>query len=167
MRIQIKVTLPKKQFSNVLVQHYLHQKQKSVTGPEIKQDFEGTVQGWNNKPAFITKYSMNDREVGVRVYPSSGKNGDIYRLVVLGSPAHTITVRRAPFLRYQTGYSSSTKAGSLLSRPNQRSGRWRVAHSVKHPGFEEREFDRLIGDKNLPKFQKDMQDAVEEAFRHM
>src|SRR3972149_6821508 len=89
LSIKVSVKIPAKLFSDANVQHALHQKQRTVTGPEVKRDFDGTVDGWQLKPSFTTRYSMNDREVGVKVYPT-GNALEIYSLVVSGSPKHPI-----------------------------------------------------------------------------
>lgn len=163
--IKFSIEYPSKKFGDIHVQTALAQKQRNVTSQDIIRDFEGTVEGWQERPNFAYKSIVNSMRVAIQVYPT-GRGKSLYQLINAGSPSHIITAKRpGGFLHFQTGYKSATHAGSLTSGPKVRFGRYRSTYFVNHPGFEARDFIKLIGEKNRDKFAFDMQEAVNEAVR--
>lgn len=152
--IRVKVTVPSEKFADKKWVDEVVATMRRKTGPELKFEFQQTVNTWKNKPTFTIHQETQSNRILVDVYTFN----DIYRLVNEGSPKHPIP--RAPgFLRYRTGYASKSKAGSKHSFVGGKFGGWRVAKQVQHPGFEARKFDQLIAEDYNPKFQKDMQEA--------
>lgn len=159
--ISMKVKLPSKAFGDIRVRQEIQDALDRQTTPDLKRLFKQTTNGWDHEPTFTAEPIDTPKELGVFVGPSGG-NADKYRLVVLGSPKHTIRARRGQ-LRFQSGYVSATKAGSLISNAKKRFGTVVKTPLVNHPGFEGREFDKLIAKEYLPTFEKDMQAAVDRA----
>lgn len=163
LRIKLSIEIPTKTLDATFVATALAQKQRNITAQEIIQDFEKTVEGWQERPQFTYRSIVNSQRVAIQVFPT-GRGKSQYELVSSGSPPHSITSKRpGGFLTFQTGYSSATTAGSLTSRSKRRFGGFMKPYYVNHPGFEAREFPKLIADKNKDKFAADMQDAVNEA----
>lgn len=134
---------------------------RSKTAREVKQLFKDTVFGWSKKPYFTAKLSGGANELSVQV-TVGGSEAETYALVNAGSPPHRIIPSRpGGVLRFKPGYRPSTTPGQLKSRRAYRSGKAIIARMVKHPGFEPREFDKLIREEYTPTFEKDMQAAVE------
>lgn len=165
LRVKLSIEIPTKNMADIHIATALAQKQRNVTAQEVIRDFEGTVEGWVERPEFHYRSIVNSQRIAVQVFPY-GRGKSKYELVNAGSPSHIITARRpGGFLRFQTGYRSATTAGSLSSRSKYRFGGFMRTYSVNHPGFEARDFPKLIAAKNADKFALDMQDAVNEAVR--
>lgn len=132
---------------------------------ELKKLFQDTVFGWSKKPYFLAKFSGGANELSVEIRVT-GPAAETYALVNAGSPPHVIIPSRpGGILRFRPGYRPSTSPGVLKSRRAYRSGAMVVARMVNHPGFEPREFPKLIREKYNPTFEKDMQDAINRAVR--
>lgn len=157
--VQVKVTAPEVLLNSNVIRDKLEEAMRRQTGPDIKRQFEKTVQGWKNPPEWSQKFTNQANYISVAVW-ASGANKNQYALVNYGSPAHTITPRRGGLLRFQPGYRAATKPKILSSRAPQRSGEFVTAFAVKHPGFEPRHFDEAVAEDIAPRFVKDVQDAI-------
>lgn len=155
--VRIKVIIPQKALFNsgkFIAALKTHLRQK--TDPDLKRFFKGTTEGWQKQPEFRAHHFETAQQIGVRVYTSD----DIYGLVNAGSPPHLILPRNRGFLRFQPGYSSATKPGSLRSRAYRRTGKTVKRGSVKHPGFAARKFNKQIKDAYTPTFENDVDKLV-------
>lgn len=156
VRVEIKLTLPNLAINSQAVRAAIEKEMRQTTGPQITKLFEQTIEGWENQPRFATNIHNWAQEVRVKVATTS----DIYAYVNNGTPAHTITPRRSPFLRFQPGYIAATRPRMLGSGKPRRFGTALSTMMVRHPGIKAREFDQEIAEKVEPDFFADMQLAI-------
>jgi hypothetical protein len=134
-------------------------KMRSKTGPEIRDEFEKTVEGWDNAPNFNVTVYDSVNSIITHVFPS-GAGTTQYERVNEGAPPHRITPRRRGMLRFQTGYRPATSPRVIGSRAKSRFGNFISTPSVNHPGFEARKFDETIAEAYADTFAEDMQEAI-------
>jgi hypothetical protein len=123
-----------------------------------KRDFEKTVATWSNKPQFDVR-----RASAAKLEAKVSTTHEIFTYVVRGTKPHTITARRAPALRFQTGFTSKTMPRKITSRRGGRSGPMVSAKTVYHPGTEARDFDIVIAEKLKPVLVKEVRNAIKRA----
>lgn len=157
MNIRINVIVPKKALFDKArfideVKSIMHRK----TEPELRAMFQGTTQGWKEQPDFVSHHFQTSSVIGVQVYTMDS----VYGMVNAGSPAHLITPRNSGFLRFQVGYRSATRPGSLSSGSYRRFGAFVSTQRVRHPGFEARKFDEQIGEEYGDTFVEDINGAM-------
>lgn len=158
--VRMKVTIPEELFNMYTFKYALRTNMRYQTGPRMKRLFDGTVEGWHNKPDFRQEMSETFAMMAVKVF-AAGKNEDQYRLVNNGADKHIIRPRNPRgFLIFKREYISSTKPWSLSSRPFVRYGDTWAVRKVSHPGFDPRYFDVQIADGTADDFYDDVQDAV-------
>lgn len=162
--IRINVTVPDEILNVQSVQESIKSMMRTKTAPDIRKQFQKTVDGWEKKPGWFQTFHFTTSSLSTTVYPV-GAGADIYALVNAGSPPHTISARRSPVLRFQTGYRPATSPRILSSRSKSRFGPYRTAFSVNHPGFKAREFDEEIAETYKPTFERDVQDAIDRGSR--
>lgn len=157
INIRINVIVPKnKVFDYEKVVREIKRVMHESTEPDLRDYFEDTTEGWKKEPLFFAHHFETNGSIGVQVYTSDS----VYGIVNAGSPSHLIRPKqRGGILRFQTGYRSATRAGSLKSGAYARSGSFITAPQVRHPGFEARRFDELIAKEYEPKFVEDMNKA--------
>lgn len=161
VKIQITVTVPEIVINSATVRNAIVNKMQRKTAPDLKRMFGLTVNGWQDKPAFLQKFTNRTDFVSTQVWPGQNtKGGKTYRIVNEGSPAHRIRPRRAKLLRFQPGYRAGTRPRVLNSTSYSRFGNIVSARGVNHPGFEARDFDEEIAEQYGPTFAQDMQDAI-------
>lgn len=131
---------------------------RTKTEPDLRRIFRETTSGWKEQPEFTAHHFQGPSSIGVQVYTRNG----VYGLVNSGSPAHLIRPRRrGGLLKFQPGYNSATRPGSLHSRAYRRFGQVVTASQVRHPGFEARKFDEQIVDTYTSVFAEDVERAIE------
>ena len=158
--ISVKAILPKKKFGNKKWIEGIAKVQREKTVRELKRLFRETVFGWSEKPDFGSVQRRTGGEVSVMVYPI-GPNAPIYELVSRGARAHTINARPGGILSFRPGYRSATRPGTLMGRRAYRSGKVIGAKFVNHPGFEPRNFARMVAQEyDAAEFANDMQTAI-------
>jgi hypothetical protein len=162
--IEIKVTVPKEIINVERVRRAIIDAQERRTKPALLKLFGMTVNGWHNRPAFRSRRIDSSSQLGIRVGPE-GPDADQWILVNGGARPHIIRPRRARMLRFQPGYRAGTKRRVLQSQAYARSGDFVTAHEVHHPGFEAREFTNEIAEEHQADFEKDMQQAIQDATR--
>lgn len=162
--ITVSVVLPKTKFATKKWLDEIARTQRQTSVPRLKKLFQKTVFGWSNKPSFGWVQRRSADEMSITMYPS-GQYADIWTLVNLGSPAHTIMPRKRGFLRFRPGYRSATTPGTLQSRRAYRSGAFIGARQVNHPGFEARDFTKLIAEEFRDPYMGDMQDSLNKVAR--
>jgi len=160
-RISVKLPDMKKFDSEEFVKR-IEDKMREKTGPELKALFQETVEGWEEKPTFAEYHTRTATSISTRVSTVGGIMGgmDIYALVSKGSPAHLIRPKNGSFLRFQPGYRAATHPGIIGSMRKQRFGSYVQSEGFIHPGFEGREFDKMIAELYKPDFEQDMADAM-------
>lgn len=162
-QIRIKVEVPEMVFNSSAVHQAIKEKMRSKTGPDIKKEFEKTVDGWETAPDFRVTVYESVNSIITHVFPS-GIGTAQYVRVNEGVGPHLITPRRrGGRLRFQTGYRAATRPRVIGSRSKGRFGNEITALAVRHPGFEARKFDEVIADEYTPTFEQDMQDAIAQA----
>lgn len=162
-RIRIKVTIPDEILNAKAVQEAIASAQRQKTAPEMKRLFSQTVDGWETRPEWSQKQTIQPSRISVAVW-ASGRYANQYQIVNEGARPHSIYPRNPRgLLRFQPGYISATRPGSLHSSPKQRLGDPILAHGVKHPGFEARLFDEQVADAIVDEFASDMQEAIKSA----
>lgn len=163
--VRITVKLPDlNKFSSEEFIKRIEDAMRTKTGPELKSLFQETVEGWEEKPTFAEYHTRTPSSISTRVSTIYGLFGgaDIYALVSKGSPPHTIQPRRGGLLRFQSGYVAATHPGIIGSQRKHRFGDYVQAMSVNHPGFEGREFNKMIAELYAPDFRRDMQEAMKD-----
>lgn len=123
-----------------------------------EKDFSKTVATWKKKPSFI-KRKASKSKLMAQVYTQD----EIYTYVVRGTKAHVITPKRAPVLRFQTGFTSKTVPRRISSRRGGASGNFVAAKKVRHPGTEARDFDIVIAEQLQPVLVKEAVGAIKKA----
>lgn len=159
--IQINVSIPKVEYARKKWLDAIATTQRQKALPELKKLFKKTVYGWSEKPGFGWSQTKSASEISLRVYPT-GPAADVWNLINEGSPPHRIPKSGTTYMRFRTGYRAATKPGTLQSGRKYRSGRYRVAYTVNHPGFTARKFTELIAEEYANNFAMDMQEAVNE-----
>lgn len=157
--VSITVTVPESILNDAQFRAEIERTMRSVTGPYLKREFDKTTEGWDNRPTFTQKFSSSNDAISVKVFTTQEQ----YGIVNAGSPSHTITPRRGGMLRFQTGYRAATRPRVISSRAKARFGPTVSARSVRHPGFEARDFDVTIADDLRPRFEEDVNRAIERA----
>lgn len=160
-RISITVTVPELVLNSGTVRAFIMGKMQNKTAPDLQRMFRKTTEGWRDPPNFLQKFKNSPSEVSVTVWPGQNtRGGKVYSIVNEGSPAHRIVPRRAKMLRFQVGYTPSTRPRVLGSRAYSRFGETISSYGVNHPGFEARKFDATIAEQYADTFADDMQDAI-------
>lgn len=164
--IEITVFAPRQVINVEAMRQAIIDKQNGETGPGIKQLFEQTTTGWRTPPDFSTRRADTASQLGIWIGPT-GPNAPQYALVNAGAKPHPIFPRRAPRLRFWTGYTASTRPRVLRSQAYVRSGTYVSSAGVPmHPGFAAREFNKEIADQYRPRFAQEMNEAFAEGARH-
>ena len=105
-------------------------------GTVHRKELSKTVTTWDNKPTFKSKISL-DRRIGasVHTFPTGTEKAvNRWEWTDEGTKPHTITARRAPSLRFQSGYTPRTSPKKFSSGASRRFGAWQRPVSIRHPG---------------------------------
>ena len=137
--------------------------------PALLREFKKVVTDWDHKPGFAARKYVNKGAIEVAVYPT-GTNKKIWRYVSEGTPPHVIRPKHAKTLRFQWGgpgsYKPKTTTAPSWGGPGTVSGGKTVyRQEVHHPGTEARNFERYIADQYLPKFRKEIENAMRRGAR--
>lgn len=126
----------------------------------VFSDFEKTVQSWNNKITFTLKVRSTPNVISFLVKTDS----DLYKLLdITGAKPHMIFPKNAKVLSYQKDFTPKTEVGVIGSRAGGKSGAYVNRKSVKHPGFEPRDFSKTIAKSNEKRFLAIMRVAMSNA----
>lgn len=123
-----------------------------------KREFEKTTATWSNKPQFEVRRATSSK-LKAEVFTRH----EIYTYVVRGTKPHPITAKRAPALKFKTGFTSKTIPRKITSRRGGTSGGWASAKTVHHPGTEARDFDIVIAKELQPVLVKEVRNAIKRA----
>lgn len=154
-----KTVKPKKIKEEAFRLEFLNAVHKAERG--IKKDFQQTVEGWEHKVVFDSIISLKG---GPSVYVYT--NDQIYQWVNDGTSPHDIPPRNENgFLTFQVGYTSKTVPGQLKTRKGGKYGSYTRRKVAHHPGFEARDFDKMIEEIWRPKFKELAHEAMRNAAR--
>lgn len=134
-------------------------------GTTHRQILARTTTTWKDRPTFKSDISLDRRTgAGVHTYPT-GSEMAVNKWVWTdqGTKPHTIRARRAPTLRFQTGYTAKTKKRTYTSGQSSRFGPWVRPLSVKHPGTEAREWSEDLSARRQKPFEDRIRGAMKRA----
>lgn len=125
---------------------------------KAKSEFEKTTATWKKKPVFRGARASLNKEIS-----KMWGNTQEWIWVNRGTKPHTITPKRAPALRFQSGFTSKTMPRKITSRRGGSSGPVVFAKSVRHPGTEARDFDKVVAQELRPVLVKEVRNAIKRA----
>jgi hypothetical protein len=128
--------------------------------PRIIRQFQRTTSTWRHKPTFAARSGLSSGGLTLDI----GTNDRIYGYVSNGTPAHVIRPRRAPLLRFQSGYRAKTRPNSLSSGAGGKYGPYVVAKEVNHPGTKARKFDAAVLREEKPRITQDISVEIAKEF---
>ena len=113
----------------------------------VEADYRRTFRTWNHKPRVrVERIQPSEVLVGI---DRSDENGRIWGYVNDGTVPHEIRPVRARRLRFFTGGTAKTRRGVIASGPGSPATDGpNFADVVQHPGFEGRDFEGQIAEKN-------------------
>lgn len=134
--------------------------------PPLLKSHERIVANWKNKPDFQAKKVIRPDSIGVYVFPT-GENKMIWIYVDQGTRPHVILPKRAPRLRFKTGYIPKTLArpARTVAGGGRATGDVVFAKRVNHPGSEGREFTKQIAKDIEPDFKNEIENAFRRTAR--
>jgi len=133
-----------------------------------QRELRKTVSTWRNKPTF--EFVIGIAKDGVRVATGPGGNKDAAQHWVWtndGTKPHAIVARRAPRLRFQTGFVPKTRHGQFKSYRGRRFGPWTSPRAVWHPGTEARNWTEILQKRRKRPFTRAMIKAIQRGARKM
>jgi len=134
---------------------------KTKTGLKLQKDFKKTVRTWDNKPSFKKLFVKTPNQMIEKVFPT-GPNKDQYYYVHEGTEPRLIIPKPGNrVLKFQAGYISATRPGSISSKYASRHGNTVFVAEVRnHPGIKARKFSEVIVKKQRRPFEVDIQEAI-------
>lgn len=119
--------------------------------PMFLNYFARIVEPWSeeNRPAFGARKKITKKEISIYVFPR-GPNAWLWKLIsITGSGPHPIEAKNAPFLVFMWGgYGSylarTDTSGHYRGQGDVEGGSIQRRHSVEHPGFPPRNFEKYI-----------------------
>lgn len=140
-----------KQFSKELERRYAR------IAEQIRRDFDKTVSTWEKKPKFTVK---RIRDASGAIIFEAGTDNEIYGYVTMGTEAHVIRAKNAPFLSFRYGGSPKTTPNLLTSKAGFIGNSWAQKQEVNHPGTEARNFHTIIAERFKNKVVKESNEAL-------
>ena len=135
----------------------------------LHREMRKTTASWTGKPNFGWKLGMSRGAAWIWVGPikSGGvKNYKKWVWLDAGTSGHTITARKAPYLKYIADYIPKTRPYWIGSKGGGKTGnRWETRHSVMHHGNEPRHWSLLLAALRAPYFAKGVQKAVKKGMK--
>lgn len=122
---------------------------------KAEREFKKTTDTWRRKPDFKI-----ERATSSKLIAAVSTMDEIYGYVVRGTRAHVITAKRAPALRFKSGFTSKTVPRRITSRRGESFGNWVSKRSVFNPGIEARDFDKVIAEQLQPELIKEVRSAI-------
>jgi len=144
-------------------------------GEEVAAALSRGTRKWHNKPAFINEVKVSKKLIKVTVKPVKNKAGQIFLFVEKGTGKYG--PKKRPYqipkvpkpettLRFQTKYSALTKpVGIFGAGSGKKSGPWRSAKVVMHPGIKPRFFTQAFFKQTTPRWKRDIDNAFKRAAR--
>jgi len=126
---------------------------------EALKDYKAITETWEHKVVWDTAISLMGGPTII-----IGSDDQILRWLNDGTPPHDIPKRRgAKTLKFQSGFIPKTSPGWIGSRKGGKSGDYVKRKRVRHPGFEARNYEKVLGDKWKPRFKRRMEQAMRDA----
>jgi hypothetical protein len=126
-----------------------------------RRELGKTVRNWSDPPRFETKILTVGKDVVAWTRPVGNKKQvDTWTGVDKGTKPHRISARRAPTLRFQTGYKARTSPKKFRSGRSRRFGPFVTPISVKHPGIKAREWSKTLSEKRENPYNRRMKIAM-------
>lgn len=123
----------------------------------IRRDFDATVRTWEKKPKFTVKQVRTN--TGAIIF-SAYTEDEIYGYVTMGTIAHAIRAKNAPFLSFRYPSSPKTTPNLLTSKAGFLGNNWAQKTEVWHPGTEARNFHKIIAKRFQDKVVKESNQAL-------
>lgn len=139
---------------------------------DLRAHHEAGTSDWRNKPKFRVTLFRNPQKIIGTLIPT--RNGDIFTWVDRGTGQYGpkgrpyfIFPKRAPRLKFQTGYLPRTKPIARFNAgPGRAIGPWVSTDFVLHPGIKAREFTKTYMEKEFqPNLGKRLGQAILRANR--
>jgi len=116
----------------------------------ISKDWKKITETWDHDVVWEVEISLKG---GPSVKVSSADQ--ILRWLNDGTPPHNIFAKKSMgYLKYQPGFKPKTKVGWIGSQKGGKSGPAVMRPSVRHPGFEARNYEKVMKEKWEPEFNK-------------
>lgn len=128
-------------------------------GRAMREDFEATVETWDQKPTFNIKTTASTKSIKMRIWTDD----PIWNLLDCGADPHPIDAVQADKLVFPYGYQPKTAPDHLWSKEGGEFGDNVYADHVDHPGFEARRWTCAVAEKWDCKIKDLMQCAVKDA----
>jgi hypothetical protein len=164
IKITARVFVPEEVLSVQEVRRRIERTMRNKSWLDVGGEFLKTVRTWKHNVGFDRKIISQSARITLQVYPI-GANAWRYNLVNFGSPEHPISPRRGRLLRFQDSYAPKTRVGIIGSFVGGKYGPYTTRSFVTHPGFEAREFDKMIAEQYIDTFAEDIQDAIGLAYK--
>jgi len=144
-------------------------------GDEVAAALTRGTRKWRNRPTFAVGVQVSQRRINVTVRPAANRAGQIFLWVEKGTGKYgpkkrAYQIPKVPSpektLRFQTKYSALTKpVGIFGAGTGKKSGPWRSAKVVMHPGIKGRKFTEAYFKQTGPQFRRDIENAFKRAAR--
>lgn len=129
-----------------------------------RSKLQKTISGWTNPPQIRTDYVVQGgARVSVTAYTrpvGTEEQVENWERLNLGVRPHKIVARRAPTLRFQTGYKARTKPRKFVSGRSRRSGPYVTPKVVSHPGIQAREWTKTLHEQRARPYLTRMRNAM-------
>lgn len=134
------------------------------TKKDLRKDFGETVKSWDDKPRFADSFAKYPNQYVLSVFPA-GELADQYAWISNGTKPRVIVPQKdGGRLKFRGGpYVSKTRPGVIGSARGGPTGKFVYPKMVVHPGIKPRKFDEMIAAHNERTFQKDIQNAINDA----
>lgn len=138
----------------------------NAEGSAQKRELEKTVTTWKNKPGFDYDVALYRDDVVLETYPTGNDDAvNHWHWIDKGTRPHFITARKAPTLRFRTGYRAKTRVNQFTSGKSQRYGDWITPRSVRNPGIRARGWTPKLQKQRQKPFAQSMSRAMYEGTR--
>lgn len=128
-----------------------------------KKFYEKTTATWRHKPKFVGEVKFG-RDVMVRVTTTD----QVWNWLNRGTRKnYPITPKRAPLLKFRTGYKAKTRPRRFSSTTGGAKGPWRSAKKVIHPGIEARDWTGAMLKARQNPFRTRIELAIQKAAQRM
>jgi len=125
----------------------------------VKKDFQEITETWEHEVVWESQISLVKG-------PSMlvGSDDQILRWLNDGTPPHNIWAKKSMgYLQFQTGFKPKTKVNWIGSQKGGKFGAKVKRATVRHPGFEARNYEKVMKEKWEPKFKDRMKKAMKTA----
>jgi hypothetical protein len=133
----------------------------------VETTYDNITKTWVNKPVFTKRVGGSVLGKSIfsygAIYASVTTDSDIYWYVTKGTKPHPIDPKPdnlKGMLIFRRDFKPKTSPNSLTSVAGGKSGPWRMAQHVDHPGAKARNFEAQIMKEQIPMIEKDLREAL-------